>query len=214
MAAMSKFAILLGGDLVVTPRLMSQLMGARFVAADSGMKHAAALSVQPELWVGDFDSASPEEQAKHPDVKRLSFPTAKDKTDGALAINEAVKLGATELILLGAFGGQFDHVLAHGTQLLALAEKGLKIFASSGTEEAWPLVNSLSLWQLPRGTRVSIVGLSELKALSVIGVRWPLNKHDVPMGSTLTLSNESAGDVAITLQQGRALVMVYPKVTR
>lgn len=57
---MSTFVILLGGDLVVTDRLKRQIAGARILAADSGIRHAAALGVEPELWLGDFDSASAE----------------------------------------------------------------------------------------------------------------------------------------------------------
>lgn len=209
---MSKFAILLGGDVTPTIRLKSQLQGARVIAADSGMKHAAALELVPELWVGDFDSAGSDLEVAYRDIPRHVFPAAKDATDGEIAVREAFARGAAEIILVGAFGGQFDHALAHATQLIGLAERGIKAFASSGSEEAWPLLNSLTLWQIAKGTRVSIIGLTALKALSIIGVRWPLNKRDVPMGSTLTLSNESLGDVAITLEQGRAVVMIYPGV--
>ena len=53
---MSTFVILLGGDLVVTERLRQQIAGARILAADGGIRHAAALGVDPELWLGDFDS--------------------------------------------------------------------------------------------------------------------------------------------------------------
>lgn len=207
---MSKFAILLGGDVTPTTRLKSQLSGARVIAADSGMKHAAALDLVPELWVGDFDSAEPSLEQAYRDIPRHVFPAAKDSTDGEIAVREAIAGGATEITLVGAFGGQFDHALAHATQLIALAERNIKAFATSGSEEAWPLLNSLTLWQIPKGTRVSVVGFTVLKALSIIGVRWPLNKRDVAMGSTLTLSNESTGDVAITLEQGRAVVLLYP----
>jgi thiamine pyrophosphokinase len=207
---MSKFAILLSGDVAPSVRLTSQLNGARVIAADNGMRHAAALGLEPELWVGDFDSTPTALRDQWSRVPEMRFPAAKDKTDGELAIDAALKLGASEVILVGAFGGQFDHVIAHATQLIAAAERKIKIFATSGSEEAWPLLNNLSLWQIPKGTRVSIIGLTELKALSIIGVRWPLNKRDVPMGSTLTLSNESSGDVAMTLEQGRAVVLLYP----
>jgi thiamine pyrophosphokinase len=208
---MSKFAILLSGDVTPTVRLKSQLNGARVIAADSGMRHAAALGLEPELWVGDFDSTPTALRDQWSLVPQERFPVAKDKTDGELAIDAALKLGASEVILVGAFGGQFDHAMAHVTQLIAVAERGIKIFATSGAEEAWPLLNSLTLWQIPKGTRVSIIGLSALKALSIIGVRWPLNRRDVPMGSTLTLSNESQGDVAITLEHGQAAVLLYPE---
>ena len=210
MAGMLKFAILLGGDVTPTPRLAAQLAGARVIAADSGMAHAVTLGVTPELWVGDFDSAGTALEEAYRDTPRHVFPAAKDATDGEIAVDEALRQGATDIILVGAFGGQFDHAIAHATQLVGLAERGVKAFATSGTEEAWPLLNSLSLWQLAKGARVSIIGLSALKALSIIGVRWPLNRRDVPMGSTLTLSNEATGDVAITLEQGRALVLIYP----
>jgi thiamine pyrophosphokinase len=207
---MSKFAILLGGDVTPTIRLKSQLAGARVIAADSGMKHGAALELVPELWVGDFDSAGLALKQAYHDTPRHVFPAAKDATDGAIAVREAIAKGASEIIFVGAFGGQFDHALAHATQLIALAERNIKTFATSGGEEAWPLLNSLTLWQIPKGTRVSVVGFTVLKALSIIGVRWPLNKQDVAIGSTLTLSNESTGDVALTLEQGRALVLLYP----
>lgn len=210
MAGMSKFAILLGGDVTPTPRLSAQLAGARVIAADSGMAHAPTLGLTPELWVGDFDSAGTALEDAFRDTPRHVFPAAKDATDGEIAVDEALRRGATDIMLVGAFGGQFDHAIAHATQLVGLAERGVKAFATSGTEEAWPLLNSLSLWQLAKGTRVSIIGLSALKALCIIGVRWPLNRRDVPMGSTLTLSNEATGDVAITLEQGRALVLIYP----
>jgi thiamine pyrophosphokinase len=208
---MSKFVILMAGEVTPTLRLKNQINGAHVIAADSGMKHADVLGLTPELWVGDFDSTPTALRDRWSRVEQERYPAAKDKTDGELAVEAAIKRGAKEIILVGAFGGQFDHVLAHATLLHAIAERGPKTFATSGTEEAWPLRTSVSLWQIPKGTRVSVVGLSDLKGLSIIGVRWPLNRRDVEFGSTLTLSNEAKGDISMTLEHGRALVLLYPE---
>jgi thiamine pyrophosphokinase len=207
---MSKFAILMAGDVTPTLRLKNQISGARVIAADSGIRHAESIGMKPELWVGDFDSTSTALRDQWAHIEQERFPVAKDKTDGELAVEAAIKRGATEIILVGAFGGQFDHVLAHAALLHVVAAKGIKTFGTSGQEEAWPLTTSLSLWQIPTGTRVSVVGLTDLKAISILGAKWPLQKRDVPFGSTLTLSNESQGDVSITLEQGRAMVLLYP----
>lgn len=207
---MSKFVILLGGTVVPTKRLQDQVSGARVIAADSGMAHAATLDLEPELWVGDFDSSHSALQKTHAHVPRQTFPAEKDATDGELAIAEAMRRGATELVLVGGFGGQFDHALAHAGFLIALERRGMKIFMSSGNEEAHPLGSTLFLNTLLPGTRLSIVPMSDLKALTVTGVKWPLNRRDVPLGSALTLSNVVVGPVNIELRFGAALVLIYP----
>jgi thiamine pyrophosphokinase len=205
------FAILLGGNLKPTYRLRQQIAGARVIAADGGMKHAAALGVVPELWVGDFDSSDKALEGAFTKVPREKFPVVKDKTDGALAVEEALRRGATQISLVGGFGGRFDHALSHGVQLLALAERGIACFMTSGDEEAYPLLNELKLSDLATGTRLSVLGLSALEGLSITGVRWPLDRVDVSMGSTWTVSNEVDGDVHVSLKRGRALVVVYPE---
>jgi thiamine pyrophosphokinase len=207
---MHHFAILLGGRLTPTPRLKRQLERARFLAADSGMNHAETLAVLPELWLGDFDSAAHGLQSNHAAVPRKIFPSDKDKTDGALAIAEARALGANQLTLVGAFGGQFDHALSHALQMLTLAERGITCMMTSGDEEGYALMPGDVVSELPNGTRMSILGITELKGLSVSGVRWPLENVTVPMGSTWTLSNETTADVKVSVKTGKGLVLVYP----
>jgi thiamine pyrophosphokinase len=210
MEPMSNFAILLGGNVKPTKRLKKQLEGARIIAADSGMQHADSLGLRPELWVGDFDSASAHLQKKHKDVPRQTYDVEKDATDGEIAIAEALRRGATSLILVGGFGGQFDHTLAHAGFLLALAKRGMDIFMSSGNEEAHALVDEMAIDDLSFGTRLSIAPFSDLRGLTVSGVKWPLTKRDVPLGSALTLSNIVIGSVRISLLSGSALILTYP----
>ncbi len=207
---MGRFAILLSGDLTVTRRLRRQLEGARVIAADRGMIHAAVLGLSPELWVGDFDSAGSELAVQYKHVERHTHPAEKAATDGSLAIAVALERGARELILVGGLGGQADHVLGHFGQILGLAKSGLAAFMTSGDEEAYPLLPGSHEIDLPAHSRLSIVPYTDLIAIDIGGVKWPLVKRDVPLGSTLTLSNVAHGAVRIGLKTGHGIVIAYP----
>jgi thiamine pyrophosphokinase len=189
-----------------------QMVGARVIAADGGMIHAAPLNLTPELWVGDFDSSDAELQSTYKNVPRQVHDAEKDATDGELAIAEAMRRGATQLILVGGSGGQLDHSLAHAGFLVALERRGMSAFMSSGHEEAYPLVEELQIDDMRTGTRLSVVPMTDLKALTIAGVKWPLSKRDVPIGSALTLSNVVTGTVNIELRFGAALVLIYPNI--
>ncbi len=205
---MSLFAILLGGDLTVTPRVSALVAGARVIAADSGIRHAGALGVTPELWVGDFDSSSEADYAAYPDVPRETFPAAKDKTDGELAIDIAIRRGATRLIVVGAFGGpRADHAFLHLALAVRLAERGFEVTLTSGSQEGRPVVVGENRFDYPHGTLFSVLGFTDLSGLSIAGAEWPLDRIHMPFGSSLTISNKVRGDLAVTLASGRALLV-------
>ena len=94
----------------------------------------------PELWVGDFDSAGSELALQYREVPREAFPAEKDATDGAIAVEEAIRRGAREIILLGGLGGQTDHAAGLLGQSIAIARAGIACLLTSGMEEAWPLI--------------------------------------------------------------------------
>src|SRR5262245_59142188 len=121
---MSRFAILLGGTLDVTPRLLAPVRGSRAIAADSGMMHAAALGLDAELWVGDFDSTDEPLAMRYAHVSRDVHPVDKAATDGEIAIETAIERGASDFILVGGFGGQADHTFGHAGLVLGLARRG------------------------------------------------------------------------------------------
>ena len=205
---MSLFAILLGGDLTVTPRVSALVAGARVIAADSGVRHAGTLGVTPELWVGDFDSSSEADYAAYPDVPRETFPAAKDKTDGELAIDIGIGRGATRLIVVGAFGGpRADHAFLHLALAVRLAERGFEVTLTSGSQEGRPVVVGENRFDYPHGTLFSVLGFTDLSGLSIAGAEWPLDRIHMPFGSSLTISNKVSGDLAVTLASGRALLV-------
>ncbi|MER8433473.1 thiamine diphosphokinase [Mesorhizobium caraganae] len=213
---MSTFTILLGGDLIRTPRLDRQVEGARVIAADAGIGHARMLGLMPELWVGDFDSVPAELPVDLAAVPRQVFPPEKDKTDGELAIAAALERGATSLVLAGAFGGKrADHAYLHLALSLRLAETGTKVLLTSGAQEGVPLLPGKAGFDYADGTLFSVLGFSDLSGLTVSSAKWPLDHVEVAFGSSLTISNEvksekTGGRLEIALGHGRALLLAHP----
>lgn len=210
---MTKFAILLNGDLSVTERLLKQIDGAQVIAVDGGMGHADTLKVVPEIWIGDFDSSDPAMVSRWCDVERVEYPSDKNLSDGALAIDYCISHGATEIILVAGNGGRSDMVMSHQLQLIALARQNVNCFMTSGDEETWPLMAGVDLGRMEnfeqtQGATISVVGFDHLAGLSIKGVKWPLQNRDVELGSTLTLSNVVCGQTEVSLQGGFGVVIV------
>ena len=170
-----------------------------------------AVGVTPELWVGDFDSASPELTERFSSTPRLSFPAEKNFTDGELAIEQAIERGAKRLIMVGAFGGErTDHALSHLLQAITLAERGLDVVLTSGREEAVPLLKGSLTIDLPPGSLFSVIAFTALAGLSLENVKYPRDAADIAFGASRTISNVAEGRVIASLVSGRALVVARP----
>ena len=205
------FTILLGGALIPTERLKAAVAGSRAIAADGGMRHAAALGLSPELWVGDFDSSEDLPIEDFPGVPRLPYPAQKAATDGEIAVEEALSRGARRLVLAGALGGErSDHALMHLLSGVALAKGGIQVMMSSGSEEAFPLLRDDFTLDLPKGSLFSVLGLSPLAGLTIGNARYPLKDFALPFGSSRTISNVAEGPVRFSLKSGDAVVLARP----
>ena len=207
MKLLEKTALLLaGGSLTVTARVLELVRSpALVIAADGGARHAAPLGVEIDLWVGDFDSS---DDLAHLSAPRQTFPTDKDKTDLELALDIAKQRGATRALVLGAFGGRFDHAL--GIALMAARETraGFTIHLESGTESGWVLTPAQPL-ELPltAGQTFSVLALEDALELSIAGAKWPLERVTLAFGASLGISNEAGGTVKLSLEVGLALVI-------
>ena len=205
---MAHFVILLAGRVVPTADLRAIVAGARVIAADDGIRHAPSLGIVPELWVGDFDSAPGEPPIAMAGVRRETFPRDKDKTDGELAIDAAITLGATRLTLVGALGGpRSDHAFAHFILALRYCRDGLDIALQDGAESAFPLSAEPRRFALEAGTQFSVLKFSSVTGLTIAGAKWPLTDVDLPFTSILTQSNEAAGPITVSVREGDAIFL-------
>ena len=148
-----KALILAGSGVTVTESLKDLCRDAELVvAADSGVRHATVLGVQPDLIVGDFDSATLADLEPFDTVPREVHPARKDLLDLELALTVAQKRGATEYLIVGALGGRLDQTLAALFISSRLHEQH-RVVLHSGHNAAYPLRSGETLTlTLPEGT--------------------------------------------------------------
>ncbi|MCD1634073.1 thiamine diphosphokinase [Martelella mediterranea] len=206
------FTILLGGALTVDDRVLALVAGSRVIAADGGMRHAEALGVKPEVWVGDFDSTDAALVARFPDITRKSFPPAKNLTDGALAVEEALERGARRIVMAGALQGErTDHGLMNLLLAVRLAGDGIDIVLTSGEEEAHPLLAGETVVEMPEGALFSVLGVSDLAGLSIGNAVYPLEDFALPFGAARGVSNKAkGGPVRFGLKNGSGIIILRP----
>ncbi|MEF2551554.1 thiamine diphosphokinase [Aurantimonas sp. A2-1-M11] len=205
---MSRFSVLLAGHVAPTPDLAIAIAGTRVIAADDGVRHAAALGVTPELWVGDFDSSPPRPAIEMTSLPREPYPRDKAMTDGEIAIEAALARGASRLLLVGALGGpRSDHAFAHLILALRYAARGIEVELFDGIERAWPLGPDRRCFDLVPGAQFSILKFSDVSGLTITGAKWPLEAVDLPFHSILTQSNEALGPITVSLRGGAALLL-------
>lgn len=93
------------------------------ICADGGIKHAEALGLPPDVWLGDGDSLSGDNIEVR---ERYTFPVRKDNTDMDLAIELALEKGCRDITVIGGIGGRRDHEFSHFCLLKKLLENGAR----------------------------------------------------------------------------------------
>jgi thiamine pyrophosphokinase len=187
------------------------------VAADGGALALERWKVLPHLIVGDMDSLGDAgmERFARQGIPVAKFPAAKDESDLELAVAQAIAAGATEIVLLGALGGdRLDHETAN---LLLLADPGydgVRLEARRGTLQIRAVrgEGSLSLAG-PVGALVTLLPVNgDAEGVTTNGLRYPLRDETLRFGRARGLSNEVAALPAkVTVRKGSLLVFETPQ---
>lgn len=174
------------------------------ICADGGLKGAAHFGIEPDLLIGDYDSASQPE-----DRSVIKLPTAKDMTDSEAAVDLAVQRGMDDLTIVGGLGGRFDHTMGNLGLLAKYTGKLAGIRIIDG-------YNRVFLAD-PGTVRVEKDGYcylgvaaydSPVEGLTLRGFVYPLENFTLDNRTTRGVSNEIQGETAeITFRSGRLLIM-------
>jgi thiamine pyrophosphokinase len=187
------------------------------IAADGGARHATALGLRLDRWVGDGDSIDPADLTALAvaGVRIDQVPREKDASDTELAVLAAVEAGAAEVSIIGGLGGaRIDHALTNVALLAhpALEGRAVRLYDERGARLSlvWgPGEASLDghvddlVTLVPVGGPAVGVTTSEL--------RYPLLDEILEPGSSRGLSNaRTAPRAGVSLREGRLLVTETP----
>lgn len=183
------------------------------VAADGGADLLERLGRRPALLVGDLDSTDPAvvERLAAAGTRVERHPVDKEASDTDLALGAAIAAGATEIVLLGATGGdRLDHELANVLLLTdpSLAGRDVRLIRGANTVRALRGGERLDL-DGALGDLVTLLPIGgDATGVTTDGLRWPLAGATLHMGSSLGVSNEVASAPAsVRVDQGLLLVV-------
>lgn len=172
----------------------------KIIAVDGGLAALSRLRLKPDAIVGDFDSVAEDILAEYKNssdnITWEIHKPEKDETDTELALNTAIGLGCSKLVLLGATGGRMDHFIGNLHLLYACLKKGVE--AAIVDEKNWITVIDKgrtflaeTLW----GKYISFLPLcGEVKKITLTGFKYPLYEKDIDLGTSLCISNELTGE--------------------
>lgn len=192
------------GVIVGAGRRMSDLERVRkfltdadvILCADGGYDYLAALGVEPDILLGDFDSLSPAMRKKvlqggsGKEPKLLIYPAEKDDSDLELALRCAMKNGVDDCVILGATGSRFDHSLCNILLTERFTKCGMSVELIDDTNRICFLPAGVyHLSKEPAGWYCSFLARTQGVLLSLRGFEYELVRHPLPVGASLGISN-------------------------
>jgi thiamine pyrophosphokinase len=188
------------------------------LCADGGTRHALALHVQPNLVIGDMDSAEKTQLQKlqKDGVEVELFPRDKNETDLELALDRAIERKPEQILIVAALGGRLDQTLANITLLadprLSTLRQGsgqaFDVRLDDGVEEVLLCRDQVQV-QGRSGDLISLIPWQgAVSDIQTKNLKWPLTHETLYPDKTRGISNEMLGDSAsISIGSGLLLVV-------
>lgn len=168
------------------------------IAADAGVLNAKKLGERIDLALGDFDSLGERVSEIPKDAERLTVPAEKDETDTQLAVNEALKRGADEIVIIGGLDGRLDHTLSNIAILEAMWDNKIPAVITNGQSRIRYIRSTSTLIARSGYKYLSIIAADDVvKGVSVQGCKYPLENARLTKKFQYSVSNEIEGNCAL-----------------
>ena len=175
----------------------------QIIAVDSGIKHIYNLSLEPSILVGDLDSISKEDYQKvlEANINIDSYQKNKENTDFELSLNKIENPDNKNIFIIGGEGGDIDHMLS--VFFIISHKEFYKNITWLYGKQTILFKNNISL-EISSNVNFSLIPLTDLKSLSIKGAKWELKNEDVESGHSLTLRNQTKGELLnISCEEGK-----------
>ena len=172
------------------------------IGVDGGTKHLFDRSINPDVVLGDLDSIDTLllERIKSMNINFVHYEVNKDKTDFELSLDSIEKPSEKNIFLIGGEEGEVDHLFSifsvlanfkYAENLRWLYQEKTILFRKNITVE------------IKKGSKFSIIPITNLKSLTISGAEWGLNQEDIDAGSSKTLRNLSKSEtISINCEAG------------
>lgn len=189
---------------------ISLLPGDFLVAVDGGLRHLKRIGLTPHLLIGDLDSVDSTDLADiiEAGIEIKRFPPAKDQTDLELALEYALSIGYTQIVVAYAFGDRVDHTLGNLSLLSRPDLAGKSVVLEDGQVEARLLDKSASLPTQP-GHLISLVPWgAPVEGIVTKGLQYPLHNETLIPWQNRGISNVALEDsIELNFKTGHLLVI-------
>ena len=173
--------IIVGGGDIDTLTLKNIAQHHPVIAVDGGANHLAQTGLEPELLIGDLDSAHPSRCA---DIAKQIHITDQYSTDFQKALHV---LDAPKIFGFGFLGQRLDHSLA---TLHALSENPKKNIILIDPFDIVVMAQGQFIAPLPQGIRLSIWSMTPQRFDHSKGLVWPVDGLEIGAGQSLATSNQ------------------------
>ncbi len=183
------------------------------IAADSGLHTALDMERSIDVVIGDFDSVTSEAMAAAAASGAVieRHPVAKAKTDLELALDRALELSPTRIVVVGGHGGRLDHFLANALLLASEPYAGVSIEAYMGDGHVHVVRDTVEIHGHQGDPLTLLPTHGPARGVVTDGLRFALHGETLYPGSTRGVSNELASTRASVTLAGGVLLVVAPR---
>ncbi|MEK6975002.1 MAG: thiamine diphosphokinase [Candidatus Thermoplasmatota archaeon] len=185
------------------------------VCADGAAQALLKTNHPPTVIVGDLDSLKPDayKWADALDIPIERHKGDKDQTDGELALEKAMSLGATSILIIGAHGGRSAMFLANLKLLRICHDKGIEAsMVGKGESLRYIGAGHEHVWAGRTGATLNLLAVDHPAKVTVEGTAFDGKEIEIARTGSRGISNKILKDAAkVSVHTGVVLAVVERK---